>query len=296
MVGTNNSTLKSDAFQIDAVRRPIAKVIVGLIWATAIVVAGIALTNGHGAAVPVTLLSLGLAALPTAGLMVPGLYKAMPISAAVSLAGILSLLVYNFQWNGEGIAYQIDMHMTFFAGLAILAGLVDWKALVAYTLAVAFHHLGASFFVPTLAFPDGAPLVRVLLHGAVLSIECGALILLSTRIASLLGATKNALETAEKARLAAEAAELQANDLQRGAEAKAAKEKQRYDELQAMAAEFQNDVNNLLEGLGTHTRELNSTVGALEKTADSSRGQATSMDQATTTAFDSVGSVAGAAQ
>ena len=297
MVGTtSNSTLNSAAFQIDAVRRPIAKAVVGLIWVTALVVAGIALTNGHGTAIPVTLLSLGLAALPTAGLLVPGLYKAMPVSAAVSLAGILALLVYNFQWNGEGIAYQIDMHMTFFAGLAILAGLVDWKALVAYTLAVAFHHLGASFFVPTLAFPDGAPLVRVLLHGGILAVECGALILLSTRIESLLGATKNALETAEKARLAAEAAEMQANDLQRGAEAKAETEKQRYNELQSMAAEFQNDVNNLLEGLGAHTRDLYETAGTLEKTAENSRGQATSMDQATSTAFDSVGSVAGAAQ
>ena len=295
-ISKTSASLNSDAFNVNAVRRPFAKVVIVLTWCIALLVSGIAFANGHGAALQVTLLSLGLAALPTAALIVPKLFPAMPVSAAVSMAGLLALLVYNFQWNGEGIAYQIDMHMTFFAGLAILTGLLDWKALVAYTLAVAVHHLGASFLVPTLAFPDGAPLLRVLLHGFILALECGVLIWLSYKVTSLLGATRTALETAEAAKNSAQAAEYQANALQAEAEAKAAAEGLRYRELQETATVFETEVQSLLKGLDTSMGDLNSTAQSLERSAVGSRDQARHMDEATSSAFTSVGSVASAAQ
>ena len=44
----NNNQLSSDDFQIEAVRRPIAQGVLVITWLTAIVVAGIAIFNGHG--------------------------------------------------------------------------------------------------------------------------------------------------------------------------------------------------------------------------------------------------------
>ena len=297
MSGTKDiSQLSSDDFKIDAVRRPVAKGILVLTWLTAAVVSAIAMFNGHGHATFVTMVSIGLATLPTVAFFSKPLYGAMPISTGVSVAGILALLVYNFQWNGEGIAYQIDMHMTFFAGLAILTGLMDWRALVAYTLAVAAHHLGASLFVPTLAFPDGAPLVRVLLHGGILIVECGALIFLSTKITSLLSAVRGALETAESAVHTAEEAEAEANRLKTDAEAKAVSERLRYNALQESATEFESEVKGLLDALAADMDSLNNTATTLERSADGSRSQAQSMDTATSSAFESVGSAASAAQ
>lgn len=292
----NNNQLSSDDFQIEAVRRPIAKGVLVITWLTAIVVAAIGIFNGHGHAVPVTLMALVLAALPTAAFFFKPIYSAMTISLAVSVAGILALLVYNFQWNGTGIAYQIDMHMTFFAGLAILTGLMDWRALVAYTGCVAVHHLGASFLVPTMAFPDGAPLVRVLLHGGILLLECGALIFLSQKITSLMAATRGALMTAETARLASQEAEERATKLKLSAERKADAEAERYNDLKKAASEFETEMGQLLADMNREMDQLSSTATNLETAADGSRRQADQMDAATTRAFDSVGSVASAAQ
>ena len=203
-------------------------------------------------------MALILAALPTAAFFFKPIYSAMTISLAVSVAGILALLVYNFQWNGTGIAYQIDMHMTFFAGLAILTGLMDWRALVAYTGCVAVHHLGASFLVPTMAFPDGAPLVRVLLHGGILLLECGALIFLSQKITSLMAATRGALMTAETARLASQEAEERATKLKLSAESKADAEAERYNDLKKAASEFETEMGQLLADMNREMDQLNS--------------------------------------
>lgn len=293
---SSTSTLNIDAFQIDTVRRPVAKLVIGLTWATALLVVGLAFFNHQFGAFPVAMIALGLAAMPTAAFLVPKLSPVMPTSTAVSVAGVLALLVYNFQWNGEGIAYQIDMHMTFFAGLAILTGLMDWRALIAYTLTVAVHHLGASLFVPTIAFPDGAPLVRVLLHGGILIIECGALLVLSNKIVSLMSATRTALVTADTARQNAEAAEAKARELSVAAESRAETEKARYDELQVHASEFESEAKDLLALLATRMGQLNDTARRLDTTAESSRSQASHMDRATSSAFESVGSVASAAQ
>lgn len=296
MTDNTKTGMEIDAFQIDAVRRPIAKVLIVLLWLTAMFVAAEGLWVGNGGAVAVAGLSMILAAVPTIAFFTPKLYPVMPVSMAVSVAGILALLVYNFRWDGQGIAYQIDMHMTFFAGLAIIAGLLDWRALIAYTLAVAFHHLGASFLVPTMAFPDGAPLVRVLLHGFVLSLECGALILLTHKITSLLAATRTALVTADTQRQTAVEAESRAKEQKQRAEALAVAERQRYEEMQTIASDFEKEVNTLLETLGREMKDLNETAVQLDRAADGSREQARHIDEATSTAFENVGSVASAAQ
>ncbi|MAT33940.1 MAG: chemotaxis protein [Ponticaulis sp.] len=296
MTSTSSMNMKIDAFEIDAVRRPIAKVLIVLAWLTALFVAVQVFSASGGAALPVAAMALTLAAVPTVAFIIPKLYPVMPVSMAVSVAGILALLVYNYRWDGQGIAYQIDMHMTFFAGLAVIAGLLNWRALIAYTLAVAFHHLGASFLVPTMAFPDGAPLVRVLLHGFVLSLECGALILLTHKITSLLAATRTALVTADTQRQTAVEAEERANEQTHRAEALAAAERKRYEEMQTVASNFEKDVSALLEKLGREMKELNTTAIQLDKAADGSRQQARHIDAATSTAFENVGSVASAAQ
>lgn len=290
------TSLDIDAFQIDTVRRPVAKLVLALTWATALLVVGLAFFNHQFGAVPVAVIALGLAGMPTLAYLTPKLSPVMPISMGVSVAGVLALLVYNFQWDGTGIAYQIDMHMTFFAGLAILTGLLDWRALIAYTGAVAFHHLGAALLLPTLAFPDGAPLVRVILHGGILVIECGALIMLSNKIVSLMNSTRTALVTADTARQNAESAEAKARELSVTAEQKAETEAARYKELQVHAHEFETEAKDLLTMLATRMNQLNDTAQRLDTTAESSRSQASHMDQATSSAFESVGSVASAAQ
>ncbi|RYE39608.1 MAG: chemotaxis protein, partial [Hyphomicrobiales bacterium] len=73
--------------------------------------------------------------------------KAGPTTRVVhsmALAAQVGLLVYLF----SGAAYQIDMHMYFFATLAICAVWIDWRAIVAYAGLVAVHHLALYVAMP----------------------------------------------------------------------------------------------------------------------------------------------------
>ena len=80
----------------------------------------------------------------------------------------------------------IDMHMVFFAFLAVLAGLADWRVIVVGTLVTALHHLLLNFVAPALVFPDGANLARVLFHAVIVVIESAVLIILCRQFEALI--------------------------------------------------------------------------------------------------------------
>ena len=150
-----------NTFDLNKLRRTSVKFVLASMWviALAVMIADFGISSEIH--VGVGLMVLGLAGLPTLSYMATRTSHSTAIASAVGMAGLIALLVYAFRWDGEGIAYQIDMHMTFFAGLAFLTGFLNWRALVAYTGVVAFHHLGSAVFLPAIAFPDGAPYVRV---------------------------------------------------------------------------------------------------------------------------------------
>lgn len=117
----------------------------------------------------------------------------------------------------KGSGWTLDMHMMFFAVLAVLAILADWRVIVGATLTTAVHHLLLNFVAPAYVFPDGANLLRVLFHALVVVLEAGVLVLLCIRIESLLQglmkahaeqAAKDALLNAERERVAGEQREV----------------------------------------------------------------------------------------
>lgn len=87
------------------------------------------------------------------------------------LAGLLLAMASTTGW-------LLDMHMLFFAFLAVLAALADWRAIVVGTAVTALHHLLLNFVAPAYVFPDGADLARVVFHAVVLLVEAGVLIAL----------------------------------------------------------------------------------------------------------------------
>ena len=68
---------------------------------------------------------------------------------AVGIVVMVSLIVLQF----EGHPWQIDVHMYYFACLATLTILCDIRAVIAATVAIAFHHLGLNFAFPALGVP-----------------------------------------------------------------------------------------------------------------------------------------------
>lgn len=108
---------------------------------------------------------------------------------------------------------MIDMHMYFFAVLAISAAWCCWRSLAACALFITLHHLLLNYFYPVLVFPQASGLGRVMLHAGIVGIEVFALALLVSRLSHAFIETETALDDAAKARLEALALAAQQREL-----------------------------------------------------------------------------------
>ena len=97
----------------------------------------------------------------------------------------------------KGEAWQVDLHMVFFAALAASAVLCDPKALIAGTVVVAVHHLLLGMLMPDWVFTNGGGIGRILLHAVVLIAEAAALVLMASSMTRLLDALR--LESQQRA-------------------------------------------------------------------------------------------------
>jgi methyl-accepting chemotaxis protein len=180
------------------------------------------------------------------------------------LAALLLALASNTGWI-------IDMHMVFFAFLAVLTAVADWRVIVVGTLVTAMHHLALNFIAPAYVFPDGADLGRVVFHAVVVLMEAAVLIVLCRQFESL-------VEGLATARLAQ--AQL---DAERHAEREALAAEQRIvlsglsERLHALAAgdlstrldsPFPGEYDRARTLLNESCADLDRLVGAVANTAD----------------------------
>jgi methyl-accepting chemotaxis protein len=125
---------------------------------------------------------------------------------SLALGVQVALLVYVFSDS----AYQIDMHMYFFATLAICAAWIDWRSIVAYSGLIAVHHLVLYVIFPAAVFPGESDFSRVLLHAVILILQAGSLIGVTGAVVRSFQAADDAAQTSiaahkEAARLSEEA-------------------------------------------------------------------------------------------
>lgn len=180
------------------------------------------------------------------------------------LAGLLLAMASTTSW-------LVDMHMLFFAFLAVLAAMADWRVIIVGTAVTAVHHLLLNFFAPALVFPDGADLARVLFHAVVVLIEAGVLVFLCRQFEALI-----------RQSMAARAAQT-ALDAERHAEREAIANEQRLvltglsTRLSALAAgdlatqltaPFPGEYDAARTLLNRSCSELDQLVGAVAQTAD----------------------------
>ncbi len=189
--------------QLTELRMKVSKRLLGFLWLhIPIVLAAIYLLRPDTSA---TILfgTLGIVATVTL-LWVYERGAAFRYSLAAGFMGIVALLVSAF----AGHPWQIDMHMYFFATLAVAAAMCDWRAILLAALAVAVHHLLLNFVAPSLVFPNGTDFSRVILHAVVLLTETGGLIWLIRRITAqfksadriITEQTREAVNAAEQAK------------------------------------------------------------------------------------------------
>jgi methyl-accepting chemotaxis protein len=117
------------------------------------------------------------------------------VSSAIALALSIGLIVHQF----EGHPWQSDMHMLFFAALAVLAVYCSWVPILTFTLVVALHHLILFYMHPSAVFYGEVELSRVLLHAAILLIEAAALVLIVKILGEALGQSAQDTQRAELA-------------------------------------------------------------------------------------------------
>ncbi len=193
------------ANDLDRLRNVVSRVVLVLIWLQAPLASVTACATGNDWLQP-GLASLALASVTTLVWWRSPSSRSSRLMIAVALIASLSLIVA----ASAGSTWQVDLHMCYFAELAMLAAYCDRDVVLAGAATTAMHHLALNFLVPALVFPGGGQLERVLLHAGVLCVETAALVWLTYRIATLLASTAANLAAAARASDAAGAAEAQA--------------------------------------------------------------------------------------
>jgi methyl-accepting chemotaxis protein len=174
------------------------RIIAGIAWLAVAVTVVSSLFAGSGVWPPI--MAVVLALFPTLCAMQGSSEPLTRIALGATMPLFCAVLVY--QWSGA--PWMIDLHMTFFAAIAVLAVLADWRPVMAGAAVTAVHHLALNLLSPALVFGGTGDLGRVVLHAAVVVVETGALALVAIRLEALLLARAEAVaKAAESERVTA---------------------------------------------------------------------------------------------
>ena len=181
-------------------RRKVDTALIVALWLHVPLVAGVAWLLGNAALV----LGGGAAAVAVAVTTVHATWPPETARRMTTAAGAVVMVSLLLAATAGG-AWQTDIHMYYFAVMAVLAAYCDRNVILTAAAVTAVHHLVLSFVAPALIFSGGADLGRVVLHAAIVVIEAGALIWLTDRLATLIARDAANLVEAEAARTKIEA-------------------------------------------------------------------------------------------
>ncbi|MET3924222.1 methyl-accepting chemotaxis protein [Devosia sp. 2618] len=194
---------------LEILRQRVALVLVALTAVLAAVTLVVEIAR-FGAVGVASVLAIGLSAIMAISFYLfrvrsPGRY----VTVTVLMGQVGAVLVAM-----RGDPLQIDMHMAFFAALAMCALLYDSRAILLGTVLVALHHLGLGLLWSDLVFYGAGGLDRVALHAVILGAESAALIWMTINTNLVLSVAEDrAIEVAQSA----ETAQANAAEILRGA-------------------------------------------------------------------------------
>jgi methyl-accepting chemotaxis protein len=236
---------------LSRLRAQFARVLIPLIWLNAGLIAVSVLFVTDQAPLFLIPAGLMLAAASTASWWKYGVSQLTRDLSAIAVMAEVVFLVMAF----SGHAYQIDMHMYFFASLAILAAWCDWRPIVIGAAITAVHHLSFNFLFPFAVFPEGMSIARVLIHAVILIAQTAALVFLTHALEAALRASKLAVEEANEAQSKAAALSSDLND--------------RAEEERALRERSTSVINHLQERASAVVSNLRATAEQLGGTAQS---------------------------
>ena len=273
---------------LDTLRRTFGKFLIAFLWLHLPVVALGAWFCGNALGPPL-LVAACLAGLSTLTWWRSPTGTTTRLVSSLSLIGMAAVLLSAF----AGHPWQIDLHMYFFACMALTVAWCDWHVLVACAAATAGHHLALDLLMPILIFPQGvasSSLARVVLHAVILILETGVLAWVANTIATTLIAqaeSEHAVRTQMDQLRVLEA---------ETAVARAGVEAQRKAAMQETAQYFESTVVGILGRVTEAAGALRVTARAMAVTADGTAGQASAVASAAESAASNVTTVASAAE
>ncbi|MDW3206242.1 MAG: methyl-accepting chemotaxis protein [Alphaproteobacteria bacterium] len=237
------------SLSLESIRRAATRVAVWYLWAHVPLVAGTAFWIDAPILLPTGLMAL-IAFVVTLDWLRNPVGESVQITMAAAMALTVGLIVYLF----AGHPWQIDMHMYFFAALALSAAFCNWRAVLVYATVVALHHLLLNFTFPAAVFPQGADFGRVVLHAVIVVVQTIALVWLVRTIEMSFRSAARSLDEARSAEAETQrmSAELQQSE-QRARE-------ERLSRRRELAATFDADVNSAIAALKEAMRDAQQAV------------------------------------
>lgn len=263
------------------------KVLIVLLWINAALVITRALFVGHDQAAVLAVGAIIMAGMGTLSWRYDKNGTIARATMGLTQAALVSLLVASF----SGSSLQIDMHMYFFAMLAICAAVVDWRPILAFTGLTAVHHTVLYFLIPAVVFPGESSIVRVGLHALILVAEAGVLLALTTMMWKAFASASEAITGAHAAQVEAEkhsqSAEMAQNEVAAAQQQRDAEKAMETDKLQdvidalgtglsklaqgdvtyRMREQFDGPFEQLSEDFNSSVRKLEFALSSVSKTA-----------------------------
>jgi methyl-accepting chemotaxis protein len=277
--------MTSESNDLAALRETASKALLGLLWLHVPIALVIGLMRDNGWLAP-TALMIAMALAATMSWASTGNGLSTRLIMAVALMGDVSVFAYQL----IGHAWQIDMHMYFFAALAWLVAYCDYRPILAGTLAVALHHLVLNFLAPAAIYPGGADFGRVVLHAVILLMEAGVLSWLSLKLSHLFEATAQKTAEAE----AAGAAEARANRERMEVENRAKQDRDAA--RQELASGFERKVGSIVEAVAIAATKMQGLSSTMSASSAETTSKTTAAAQASVQASTNVETVASATE
>jgi len=271
--------------QIKEIRRTASTALMAFVWAQIGVAVLLGAVTGQPILMPAAMIAV-LAAVNTAAWWVGRGNAQNRFTTAVAISLSVAVLVYQM----TGHPWQLDLHMYFFAALAILVVQADSRALLLGAAVVAVHHLVLNFLLPFAIFPDGSDLTRVVLHAVVVVLETGALLWLTERLISGFKTAENSIAKANDA-----LAQVESLTAEREAEAERQRDARRAQMLQ-VADDLEGDVKGVVEGVSTAAAQAHSVAEQVKSATESATGRCEAVSHASAESASNVQVVAAATE
>lgn len=168
--------------ELTHMRERFGALLVWLLWAHVPVLALAALWNGAMSVPAAILAGSVLAGVYHLTWLRCGVAPATRNLSAIALIGEPVLLLVLF----AGHPWQMDMHMYFFAMIALNIAWFDRTALFIASAATALHHLVLLYLLPYAVFPGQGDLARVALHATIVALQAAILTWVSRTVRNAL--------------------------------------------------------------------------------------------------------------